>query len=69
MRKCSESLIVSQGDLRRFCDKLWDFQKTVMQYHKVQYLIQKLQHQVQTFIQKEYHMRVELVVDDLSFDL
>lgn len=60
------SLAVSFVDVRKFSDKLWDFQKSLVQYHRICNLLTKLKHQVQKYFLKEFHKRVQLVCDDIS---
>lgn len=60
------SLAVSFVDVRKFSDKLWEFQKSLVQYHRICNLLTKLKHQVQKYFLKEFHKRVQLVCDDIS---
>jgi len=61
------SLPVSLYDLRKFSEKLWEFQHSVVQYNKISLLVSKLKYQVQKFGLKEFQERVELVCEEVQF--
>ena len=44
------ALPVSLYDLRKFSEKLWEFQHSVVQYNKVSLLVSKLKYQVRKFL-------------------
>jgi len=58
------SLTVSLYDLRKFSEKLWEYQHSIVQYNRICLLISKLKFQIQKYFLKEFHERVELLVED-----
>jgi hypothetical protein len=58
------SLSVSVNELRKFSDKLWEFQKSIVHYHRVCGLMTKLNYQCQKFFLKEFHQRVEILFNN-----
>ena len=61
------SLLPFLGDIKKFSEKLWGIQKSLMQYHRFCEILKTFKDKVHQFFFKEFALHVEIDCDDSSF--